>query len=70
MVEAFCREQEWTCANLNSPGQIVISGESEKIEKAIPLAKERGFKMAVPLKVAGAYHSRLMAGASAAYAMC
>jgi len=68
LVEAFCREQDVDMANLNSPGQIVISGESEKIEKAVGLAKERGFKMAVPLKVAGAYHSRLMAGASAAYA--
>ncbi len=68
MVQAFCAEQDVDMANLNSPGQIVISGESEKIDKAVGLAKERGFKMAVPLKVAGAYHSRLMAGASAAYA--
>jgi [acyl-carrier-protein] S-malonyltransferase len=68
MVEAFCREQDVDMANLNSPGQIVISGESEKIDAAVGRAKERGFKMAVPLKVAGAYHSRLMASASTAYA--
>jgi len=68
LVEAFCREQDVDMANLNSPGQIVISGESEKIDRAVAAAKARGFKMAVPLKVAGAYHSRLMAGASAAYA--
>lgn len=50
-------------ANLNCPGQIVISGESSGIEKACALAKERGARRALPLPVAGAYHSPLMAGA-------
>ncbi|MBI5799695.1 MAG: ACP S-malonyltransferase [Verrucomicrobia bacterium] len=50
-------------ANLNCPGQLVISGESEKITKACELAKARGAKRALPLPVAGAYHSRLMASA-------
>src|SRR5690242_6130744 len=50
-------------ANLNCPGQLVISGESEKITKALELAKARGAKRAIPLPVAGAYHSPLMAGA-------
>jgi len=48
-------------ANLNCPGQIVISGETDKIEKACELAKAKGARRAVRLPVAGAYHSRLMA---------
>ncbi|HVU38700.1 MAG TPA: ACP S-malonyltransferase [Opitutales bacterium] len=67
-AEALAKECDIDLANLNCPGQIVVSGEADKVTKAAGLAKERGFKMAVPLKVAGAYHSRLMAGASAAYA--
>ena len=50
-------------ANLNCPGQIVISGESERIRQACELAKAKGAKRALPLAVAGAYHSQLMAGA-------
>ena len=50
-------------ANINCPGQVVISGDKEKIAKAIELAKEKGAKRAIPLVVAGAYHSRLMEGA-------
>ncbi|OHE70616.1 MAG: [acyl-carrier-protein] S-malonyltransferase [Verrucomicrobia bacterium GWC2_42_7] len=59
-VEALCLECDVDMANLNSPGQIVISGEKSKIEVAIEKAKQMKFKMVVPLKVAGAYHSRLM----------
>jgi [acyl-carrier-protein] S-malonyltransferase len=58
-----CAEADVEMANLNCPGQIVISGETEKIEKACELAKAKGAKRAVPLPVAGAYHSRLMASA-------
>jgi len=50
-------------ANLNCPGQLVISGETEKIEQACELAKTRGARRALPLTVAGAYHSPLMASA-------
>lgn len=50
-------------ANLNCPGQLVISGETEKIAQAVELAKAKGAKRAIPLPVAGAYHSPLMAGA-------
>jgi len=49
---------------LNCPGQIVISGSVEGIARACQLAKAKGAKRAVPLPVAGAYHSRLMAGAA------
>lgn len=47
-------------ANLNCPGQIVISGSTEGIDKAISLAEEYGIRIAQKLDVAGAYHSRLM----------
>jgi [acyl-carrier-protein] S-malonyltransferase len=58
-----CAEAGVVLANLNCPGQLVISGESEKIVKACELAKAEGAKRAIPLPVAGAYHSPLMAGA-------
>jgi [acyl-carrier-protein] S-malonyltransferase len=47
-------------ANLNAPGQIVISGENKALEKAVQACKERGAKRAIPLKVAGGYHSEVM----------
>ncbi|GDY24107.1 malonyl CoA-acyl carrier protein transacylase [Verrucomicrobiota bacterium] len=58
-----CAEAGVELANLNCPGQLVISGESERITRACELAKARGAKRALPLTVAGAYHSRLMASA-------
>jgi len=47
-------------ANINSPGQIVVSGEAAKIAAAVGLAKDFGIRKSVELKVAGAFHSRLM----------
>jgi len=47
-------------ANLNAPGQIVVSGTKEGIEKAVASAEEYGIRIAQELEVAGAYHSRLM----------
>ncbi|HXB60593.1 MAG TPA: ACP S-malonyltransferase, partial [Candidatus Acidoferrales bacterium] len=58
-----CTEAGVVLANLNCPGQLVISGEAEKISKACELAKAKGAKRAIPLPVAGAYHSPLMSGA-------
>jgi len=51
-------------ANLNCPGQVVLSGGVKEMEGVAPLAKEKGIRKVVPLKVAGAYHSRLMAAAA------
>jgi [acyl-carrier-protein] S-malonyltransferase len=50
-------------ANLNCPGQIVISGPADKMTAACELAKAKGARRALPLNVAGAYHSALMASA-------
>ena len=50
-------------ANLNAPGQIVISGATANIDSAVAQAKEFGIRRAIKLNVAGAYHSRLMASA-------
>src|SRR6267143_1260214 len=62
-TRAVCAEAGIELANLNCPGQIVISGDTGKLEKACELAKIKGAKKALPLAVAGAYHSRLMASA-------
>ncbi|MDA7537738.1 ACP S-malonyltransferase [Akkermansiaceae bacterium] len=50
-------------ANLNCPGQLVLSGKEDGIDKAVAQAKEYGLRMGKKLSVAGAYHSRLMASA-------
>ena len=60
-VAEYCKEFDIDMSNLNCPGQVVVSGESDKVAAAVAAAKDRGeFKLVVPLKVAGAYHSRLM----------
>jgi [acyl-carrier-protein] S-malonyltransferase len=58
-----CAETGVVLANLNCPGQLVISGETEQISRACELAKTKGARRALPLSVAGAYHSPLMASA-------
>ncbi len=58
-----CAQAGVELANLNCPGQIVISGAADKMNAACELAKAKGAKRALPLNVAGAYHSALMAGA-------
>lgn len=59
-VRTLAADTDVDVANINAPGQIVISGESAKVELAISLAKEHGIRRATLLNVAGAYHSRLM----------
>jgi [acyl-carrier-protein] S-malonyltransferase len=58
-----CAQAGVVLANLNCPGQLVISGATANIAQACDLAKAKGARRALPLPVAGAYHSPLMASA-------
>jgi [acyl-carrier-protein] S-malonyltransferase len=62
-VRRLAADEDVDVANINAPGQIVISGELAKVETAIGVAKEHGIRRATLLNVAGAYHSRLMESA-------
>ena len=62
-VQALAAAADVDIANLNAPGQIVLSGTVEGIDTAVARAKEFGIRRAIKLNVAGAYHSRLMQSA-------
>lgn len=64
-VKEICLDSKAELANLNCPGQIVITGRAEAIDKASLLCIEQGAKRVIPLEVSGAFHSSLMSGASA-----
>jgi [acyl-carrier-protein] S-malonyltransferase len=63
-VEQFCREASGSgvaeVANINSPGQIVISGSKEGVLAAIEAIRKNGAKKVIPLAVSGPFHSSLM----------
>lgn len=69
-VKMICQEVSNTSlvepANYNCPGQVVIAGYAEGVEKAMSMAKEKGAKRTMPLAVSGPFHSSLMEPASAA----
>lgn len=62
-IKEVCAECGIDVANYNCPGQIVISGVKDGVEKAAAILKEKGAKRVIPLNVAGAFHSRLMKSA-------
>ena len=59
-VKEICLETKAEVANINCPGQIVISGNGQAVEKARILAEGKGAKLAVILEVSGAFHSSFM----------
>ena len=61
-IEEICSEVEGVCelANINSPIQIVISGEEKAVHSAMEKAEEAGAKKIVELNVSSAFHSQLM----------
>lgn len=63
VIEEVAKLCDIDVANYNSPGQIVISGPADKLEKAVAELKSRGLRKVVVLNVAGSFHSRLMAEA-------
>src|SRR5438477_292714 len=67
VVRQLAADEDVDIANINAPGQIVISGELAKVEAAVGVAREHGIRRATLLNVAGAYHSRLMDSAYAPF---
>ena len=59
----ICGETDTRIANINCPGQLVISGAKENLTKAVDLAKAKGAHRVVPLPVSGAFHTPLMQSA-------
>ena len=63
-VEDICKEYDKVVpANYNCPGQLVISGDKEQMQKVIEKIKEKGGRV-IPLNVSGAFHSPLMKDAA------
>jgi [acyl-carrier-protein] S-malonyltransferase len=59
-VADVCKQTGTYLANVNCPGQIAISGDIDKVAKAVELAKAKGASRAIPLQVSAAFHSELM----------
>jgi len=55
-----CAETGTRVANINCPGQLVISGAGENLTRAVDLLRSRGVSRTIPLQVSGAFHTPLM----------
>lgn len=64
VAEAAAEDQVCQAANDNDPGQVVVSGHKEAVERAVELAKEKGAKRAMLLPVSAPFHCDLMAPAA------
>ncbi|MEX2608052.1 MAG: ACP S-malonyltransferase [Kiritimatiellia bacterium] len=67
-IKTLCEEMGLEVANYNSPGQTVVSGSADACEQVPERAKAAGARMAIPLPVAGAFHSSFMAPAEKIFA--
>ena len=63
LLSEVCQETDTRIANINCPGQLVISGALENLGKAVDLAKAKGAPRTIPLQVSGAFHTPLMQSA-------
>ncbi|MFA5060626.1 MAG: ACP S-malonyltransferase [Candidatus Omnitrophota bacterium] len=63
LLSEICKETGAQVANFNSPEQIVITGEAQKVAAACEKIRAQGAKTVIPLDVAGAFHSSLMQSA-------
>ena len=64
-IKAICAKAGAEIANINAPGQVVISGKAQALEKAKELCSQAGAKRVIELEVSGPFHSSLMFAASA-----
>ena len=64
LIEEVCAQVGVDVANLNAPGQTVISGPSAPLAEAVAKLKERGVRRIIPLNVSGAFHARVMTPAA------
>jgi [acyl-carrier-protein] S-malonyltransferase len=60
LLAKVCQQTDTRMANINCPGQIVISGAIENMAQAMEMAKARGASRVIPLQVSGAFHTPLM----------
>jgi [acyl-carrier-protein] S-malonyltransferase len=60
LLAGVCQKSDTVIANINSPGQIVISGAAENMVRAMEMATDAGASRVIPLQVSGAFHSPLM----------
>ena len=60
ILAEICQQTDTCMANINCPGQIVISGATANVTRAMDMAKTKGAARAIPLQVSGAFHSPMM----------